>query len=140
MTKKIALISSSHGGAMRLGWDILKNTYQDKIDIDFFCSPGTAINQVDYQEDRITPKNQKLADQFKITSGGKETIMLADYDAFVVHGMPLPIHPLFNMIVQTKYANRGQFCSQQTSSCCQHHPYNKNRYILAIYSAYWRKS
>jgi len=83
---RIAALGNSHIGALKTGWDRIRDTNPD-VSVTFFAAPGARMLGMQAQGDRLVPRYEKLGEIVAFTSGGISEIVASDYDLFMIHGM-----------------------------------------------------
>lgn len=86
---KICIFGNSHLASLKLGWDDLKSSYPD-VELIFFGSPNDTLRELDIDNGRLVPNNPVLAEKLKHTSGGREFVQPAEFDAFLLYGNFIP--------------------------------------------------
>ena len=83
---KICVIGTSHLGALKLGWDMVRGDFPD-LELVFFGSPGTSLRQMRTKGTRLVADDEELARNLAFTSGGLSEIVIAEHDAFLLCGV-----------------------------------------------------
>ena len=83
---KICVIGTSHLGALKQGWDMVRDEFAG-LDLVFFGSPGSSLRQLRTKGTRLVADDAALAKSLAYTSGGLSEIVIADYDAFLLYGV-----------------------------------------------------
>ena len=83
---KIAILGNSHVGALRRGWDNIKNDHSD-IELTFFAAARDTLNSLELEDTSLVTKVPKTIKVLQLTSGGKDRIEIPEYDAYLVYSM-----------------------------------------------------
>jgi hypothetical protein len=79
VTRRVCLIGDSHAAAFKLALDPFRRE-RDDIHFDVFASAQDSLATCHVLDGIVSPTNNLVRTNFIWTSGGKETIRLADYD------------------------------------------------------------
>ncbi len=93
---RLCVIGNSHIGAIRRGWDTVERDYQNSS-IDFFGSTGDSIKTLANIDGVLSSPDETVRAMLHRTSGGRESIVPASYDAFVVVGLGLSTDAVANV-------------------------------------------
>lgn len=83
---RICAIGNSFVGAIKNGWDIVRPRYPS-VDLVFFASPKDRIAAIELKDGALVPANDSLRSDLTFTSGGRQSIVIRDYDAFLLYGL-----------------------------------------------------
>ena len=83
---KVCVLGNSHVSALKLAWDELAATYSS-INIDFFAAKGKSLGGLSVAGDKLVAGKPSLKKSIAYTSGGKESVSVSEYDAFLVYGL-----------------------------------------------------
>ena len=83
---KLCVIGTSHLGALKLGWDLVRDQFAAH-ELVFFGSPGSSLRQTRVRNGILVPIDQGLSKSFEYTSGGLNEINPDLYDGFIVYGL-----------------------------------------------------
>lgn len=98
MPKRLCLIGNSHLAAIKLGWSDIGASYPE-YEPTFFGAPGPgSAFAVRLEGDAIVTETAAMTGHFRFTSGGKDRIALADYDAFALFSLSFNIHVVVEQI------------------------------------------
>ena len=86
---KIAVIGNSHTGALKRAWPRLTETFPDK-ELTFFAARSLQICGLELDGQHLVPSTDTLRHSIRFTSGGKDSVALQDYDAFLIYGVEAP--------------------------------------------------
>ncbi|NOX41562.1 MAG: hypothetical protein GXP05_13950 [Alphaproteobacteria bacterium] len=95
---KICLLGTSHIAPVSATWEGGLKAKNPNHSITFFGAPGTQILGLKNKANKLVPNNDKLAENFKITSGGHSFIEPRLFDIFVVMGLCRDLHMLGTII------------------------------------------
>lgn len=84
---RLCILSNSHAGALKQGWDKISDLYRDKLEITFFAQRHHGMKSLAVSDEALVPKTEKLRAALEFTSGGRSYIDPADYDIFLVFGL-----------------------------------------------------
>ena len=97
MATRICIMGNSHVACLREAWD----TYQDKSDsiaLDFFAAPATGLAALELKDGCIGTTDDRVRRSLRITSGGRDSLRLADYDAFLLMDLRVRVPRLVRAI------------------------------------------
>lgn len=83
---KICVIGNSHAACLKKAWDS-KGLSDPRWQMDFFASSGESARDTYCDDGVIKPQTKLVKRSWKMTSGGKEQIVVADYDVIILHGL-----------------------------------------------------
>jgi hypothetical protein len=89
----VCILGSSHLGALKQAWD-KGAPVSPALSVDFFGATGWRLEDLRYENGALRPQSDKLRKFMKRTSGGKESIVIDSYDAFVLYGLALDFREL----------------------------------------------
>jgi hypothetical protein len=90
---RIAVIGNCHAGPLKQGWDLIKQDFPG-IDLCFFASAGTRLNDLAIEGRSLVPRCPELRKDLLFFSGGRERIEVSGFDAFLVQGLGVKVHPI----------------------------------------------
>jgi len=96
MTARVCLVGNSHLGALKRGWDLIEHEYPTVL-VDMFGAPGRAFGGIVVEEGKVQTTERKAAASF-LATGGREEIILADYDLIVVVGGSMWLYQMANLL------------------------------------------
>jgi hypothetical protein len=83
----ICFIGNSHVGAWKRAWTNAEPPVRNGYAATFFASPGDRWRDLRLEGGVLVPGNEKLRSNLEKNSGGRDRIVCADYDAFVLIGL-----------------------------------------------------
>jgi hypothetical protein len=83
---KIAILSDSHGAALRLGWEQIESRHQD-VELVFFAQRRNGLADLSHSAGFLTAETESLRSAFRFTSKGLEAVRVGDYNALLVYGL-----------------------------------------------------
>src|ERR1700748_2002214 len=83
----ICVIGNSHTAAFKQAWDNRAPAVADGVSLTFFAARSQYLDTLVYEPGAFVSRDPELSERLRLTSGGKDRIDLADYDAFVLIGM-----------------------------------------------------
>jgi len=95
---RVCVLGTSHIAPLNVAWENGLNTAHPDHSLTFFGAPGTQILGLRNRSNKLVPSTKKLAENFKITSGGHTFIEPALFDVFVVVGLCRNLHMLADII------------------------------------------
>jgi len=102
VTTRVAVIGNSHIACLKTGWETLAPTY-GTVALTFFGGRGRTVRDVALKGRLLVPQSDVLAQSFRFTSGGQESIALDDFDVIL----------LFGLYANAYIADEEMFYSQQ---------------------------
>ena len=84
--KRVCVLGNSHLAAVKLGWNQRAAAHPD-LHCDFFGAPKNGMAEVAFEDGLIVPQNEAVRAAFAMTSGGRESVQLRDYDCVVAVGL-----------------------------------------------------
>lgn len=84
---RICVLSNSHAAAVKSGYEQLGDSLGCKITIFAASSRGLTSFKINDAKDRLRWSDPAIRDMISKTSGGLSEVIVADYDAFLVHGL-----------------------------------------------------
>ena len=105
----ICVLSDSHAAAVKSGYEQLGDSLGCKITI--FAAPNRGLRffKISDTKDRLSWTDPAIRDMISNTSGGLAEVVVADYDAFLVHGL-FVIPPRFD----TRHSRAFQSAATQS--------------------------
>lgn len=84
---RICIFSNSHGAALKDA--VTSGNAIPDLEITVFAAPSAGLNALQFDESKncFFSADPKIAAVLRITSDGQDTVDVADYDAFLVHGL-----------------------------------------------------
>lgn len=84
---RICVLSNSHAASLQGAVEAVQKDTGDVFTI--FAAPNRGMKQVklDADKKRLVPSKDGIEDFFRLTSEGLQHIEIADYDAFLLHGL-----------------------------------------------------
>jgi len=82
----VCMIGNSHVAALKLAWSNRAPQVKDGFALTFFSAQNRLMNRIARDGARLVAGSEELAEKLRYTSGGKDTIELRSYDAFVLVG------------------------------------------------------
>jgi hypothetical protein len=95
MTVRGCVVGNSHVGALRLGWQVIKDDYPT-VDMTFFASPRQRLRKTFVRRGILATKDETVAENLRLT-GGSETIDLRAYDFLCICGCGINSRMLLQM-------------------------------------------
>lgn len=88
---RLCVLSNSHGAALK--WALTETDIGKHAEIVLFGVPNRGLKGLEPDESGRTlrPRNEATASVLAVTSGGLREVVIADFDAFLVHGLFLYI-------------------------------------------------
>ena len=79
---RVCVFGNSHAGALTAGWRKVAADYPD-LQLTFFAAPSGKMRGLKSSGAMLAPDNDDLAKIFEMTSDGKRSVDLSDFDALV---------------------------------------------------------
>jgi hypothetical protein len=101
---KICVLGNSHVASLKQGWDQLSTDYPG-FELTFFASRQNGLRGLRLDGQSLVPSTPALTNNIAFTSGGKEAVVLADYDVFLTYGLGLSV-PLLTKSLSSAVKSR----------------------------------
>jgi hypothetical protein len=85
----VCLIGSSHTSALFHAWKNRPFSVQRDFSLTFFAAAGKRLGSLRLDDGVLLPEEERVREMFVRTSGGKDRIVPADYDAIVIYAFGL---------------------------------------------------
>jgi hypothetical protein len=95
--KRVCVLGNSHLAAVKLGWNQRAAAHPD-LHCDFFGAPKNGMAEVAFEDGLIVPQNEAVRAAFAMTSGGRESVQLRDYDCVVAVGLGFSMATLIRRV------------------------------------------
>src|SRR5215471_8339706 len=79
----LCVIGNSHAGAIWQAWKSGAVAARPGFTMTVFASQASSV-ELDYRDGALVPLNQVVREMFAYTSGGKTSVEIGDYDAFLL--------------------------------------------------------
>ncbi|NDV02214.1 hypothetical protein [Pseudoroseicyclus tamaricis] len=83
---RLCIIGSSHCAALGDGWEEVKGRYPG-TEIHIFAAPRQQVLETRLTGSELVPETEKLRNFFQLSSGGRETINVQQYDRFLLYAL-----------------------------------------------------
>ena len=115
----MCVIGDSHTGALRKAANALSPDLLDEASLTFFSAPAALLRELRGSGRALAPATEELRQYLLKTTGGKERIEIASYDAFVLVGMKfgLDIPRLFGQVATAAHLKWGKAENLVSGAC-----------------------
>lgn len=90
---RICMLGNSHIASLKNAWTKIGSTHPD-YELVFFASRQEGLSALRLEGNTLIPSSEETARDIRFTSGGRSTIELDEYDAFVTYGLLLSLPSL----------------------------------------------
>lgn len=87
MTKKICLIGNSALACVKKAWENASLEVRSQADLTFFASSAYSTEKLFLRGSALSSDDDKVREQFVLTSGGSSDIDILSFDLFVIYGL-----------------------------------------------------
>jgi hypothetical protein len=116
---RLCFIGDSTLAAVKLGWDMVAADYPH-VDATFFGSHGTTLSDLAVGDGMLVPTTDGLRSTLQWISSGKEQIVEADYDCFILVSLGFAIHEIVYIYGSHRADSHGSQYGLKhlVSDCC----------------------
>lgn len=82
----ICVLGDSHCAALKRGWEEIHSQFPD-CHLTFFASRGITLSNLKVADGKLWADKPMLQKAISLSSGGKTTIDIAEYDIFLIYGL-----------------------------------------------------
>lgn len=102
--RQICVLGTSHAAALKAAWDDLAATTGDTAT--FFVAPGTTIFDLEFEDEALVARGDKLLESFRSRAGGRDRIAVRDYDTLILCGVSGGIWPLIRFFGGCRFSGQ----------------------------------
>lgn len=104
---RLCIIGDSHTAALKFGWDEIRDRHPD-VDVTFFAAPGGQTGDIVLRDGALVGRTPKIRERFTVASGGRDSIVLRDYDRFALVAMGIGLRTVLNLYTRHRLdSHRG---------------------------------
>ena len=92
----LCVFGNSHTAALVEAWRSIEADFPE-LSLTFFAYPNKGLFDTDVHEESIIPTSHHIENAFEVTSAGKNSVKLSDYDGVLLYGLLDPNQFLFEI-------------------------------------------
>ncbi len=83
-TYAICVLGNSHTAALKRAWEKYAPAVAEGVSLTFFAAANAQLESLAFRDGMLVPLNSEIEAKLRLTSGGKNRIEIARYDAFIL--------------------------------------------------------